>query len=369
MLGKSLRMNIVIALIICVLGASAYAKDFVVVKDKDGENKEYTSAKIINFTQTHLVFENDVMKGDKIVMETVKIKWSDVLSWTIDPDYEKTREFSVGSKNMKEADFRSAMSDFDKVLKNKKSSTIEKHLAYYYIIYCGYEGNNRRNIGFKVIALYAPMFKKDFPNSYFLKDAYDIWGRSLLSQKKVIEAKKIFEELKKYSPALSSMRLAIIIYYANDFEKAAPMFSKAVSTASADKFTRDFSNVLLAHCYQKLNKWAGAKEILEKLTGESDESSNNGVVLGKAFLFLGTEYGRTGDYNKAFIALMKAYTIYKGNLNKYEVVDAFAYALICAQELGKQDENWQKRAKTLEASFKDIFDEKTFENRKTEFPK
>ncbi len=361
MLSKNLRKYIFIALGIFVLSVSAYAKDYVVVKDKDDKKKEYASVKILDFTQTHIVFESE---GNKI-----KEKWSDVLSWSIDPDFEKTEDFSLGMKKMKEANFRSAMGDYDKVLANKSASEIEKHLSYYYIIYCGYFGNDRRNLGFKIIDLYAPQFQKAFPNSYFLKDAYDRWGLSRLQMRKPIEAKKIFEELKKYSQGLSFMRLAIMVYYDGDFEKAVPIFVKAVSNSEDDKYTKDFSSVMLASCYQRLQKWTEAKEILEKLTGDTDDSSNVEDVLGKAFLYLGTEYGRTGDYSKAFIALMKAYTVYKSNLQKNEVLDAYSYALICANELAKQDEKWMNRAKVLDGEFKNIFDETAYEKRKTEFPK
>ena len=184
MLSKSLRIYIFIAIGIIGLSVSAYAKDYVVVKDKDNEKKEYASVKILDFTQTHLVFESE---GNK-----VKEKWSDVISWSIDPDFDKTKDFALGMKKMKDANFRSAMGDYDKVLSNKSASKIEKHLSYYYIIYCGYFGNDRRNLGFKIINSYAPLFKKEFPNSYFLKDAFDRWGLSRLQMRKSAEAKKIF---------------------------------------------------------------------------------------------------------------------------------------------------------------------------------
>ncbi|MCD4656571.1 MAG: tetratricopeptide repeat protein [Planctomycetes bacterium] len=361
MFSKNLRIYVFIALAIFVLSSSAYAKDYVLVKDKDNVKKEYPSVNILDFTQTHIVFESE---GNKI-----KEKWSDVLSWSVDSDYEKTAAFTLGSKKVKEGNFRSAMGDFEKVLEDKAATEIEKHLSYHYIILSGYLGNDRRNNGFDIVALYAPKFKKDFPNSYFLKDAFDRWGLSRLKLRKSDEAKKIFEELKKYSPGLSYMRLAIMVYYNSEFEKAVPIFLKAVSSPEVDKYTKDFSSVMLANCYQRLKKWTEAKEILEKLTGDTEESSNVEDVLGKAFLYLGTEYGRTGDYSKAFIALMKAYSVYKSNLQKNEVLDAYSFALICANELAKQDEKWKKRAKVLDSEFKNIFSESEYEKRKTEFPK
>jgi len=120
---------------------SYYPKEAVEFYDELSRDEQFLAAKksfaeFADHERKHVKLLED-FSDNKENLEKYDFKWIPDMKrsdYMVDTEYEKTAAFSLGSKKVKDGNFRSAMGDFEKVLEDKEASEIEKHLSYHYII-------------------------------------------------------------------------------------------------------------------------------------------------------------------------------------------------------------------------------------------
>ena len=361
MFGKMSRLTILAAFIITMFCSVAFASDIVVVwgmikNEETGKmekgKKEYSQAVIEKIEKDGITFsEIKVIDCKRRIKSVGKVLWKDVVSYKVNED-DRLKDFASGTRKMREGSYVSAIKFFERVVKKEGriATELEVHLSIFRIVMCGFD--SRMSDLYGKIHEYAPKLEQKFPTSYFLANAIEYWGVTYLRQNKKEEAKKIFTKLTTIAPARGYLKIALMSFSEEDYQKALSNLKKAKSM-SKTKITTNTSNLYIGICYKEMKNWNEARKVFEELTG--DNGSENNEILGKAYYHLGICLGHDSRFYKSFLKLMTAYTVYKSSLSNHELGSALGYSLICATKLSAKDAKWKKRAEALEKEFNRSF--------------
>lgn len=350
-LGGLALLSTAALLFLAALFTPAFAGDTITVTS-GGKDNVLSEIQIDKIERDKIYFFN--LKGGGAGAASKPM--SEVKEWKIDYS-ERHKALGRAYDHFKSARWAEAIAAAKELLDatNPKPQALELHLATMFICEAGAklgDGESVLGKGYDVAIKYVPELDKNFPQSYYLVDAFESLGIALQCRKKAAEAEAAYRRMESLDPARGGFRLALILYENKKFSQARDQFKKAQALAARgdNKRMAELCEVYVAKSSIEMNDPDAAKEIFQRLSDGG--GSNQPEVLGAAYLGIGSIQGSKGDFENAFMALAKASTVFKSALSPEELQRAIGLSAVAAAKLassGKAD--WQEVADRLRQEY------------------
>jgi hypothetical protein len=219
-----------------------------------------------------------------------------------------------------------------------------------------YEADARSGSGradaIRELQAYVSRYKAGF----FARDAYTTLAEFQAAGGKVADARATLKAMIGADTALARLgnqKLGELEADAKDWKAALAAFKSAESAANGDRNARYLAMAWQGAVLQKSGDNNGAKDILEKVTGddafEDETSEEDESALGVAWPALAEALNAGGSLEKAYNAyVLGAYYVWwnQGTSEGY----CLRQACICAKKLQSGDEKWKSRYEKLRST-------------------
>ncbi|MGE0430706.1 MAG: tetratricopeptide repeat protein [Planctomycetota bacterium] len=280
---------------------------------------------------------------------------NDIVSYTIDASA-RSNDFGKADDLMRRSDFINAITAYRKVLASNDAGRLEKLIANVKICECGMFLGGRDvegGQGWDLVIKQGRAFldTRDYNNSYYRMDVLEWIGTAYQARRQPDKAEQAYADLTRMDEARGAFQLARVLYDNGKYDQAMTKFKGAQDSAAkrGDNRTAERCELFAALSMLSLGKVDDAKDVFLRLTG--DGGSDQGDVLGRAYLALGRIYGRGTQYEPAFMCVARAATVFKGSLNSRELQDAIGLSARAAQGLAEKDPAWNARAERLKKKY------------------
>jgi len=343
--------NFLAASLIAVAAAEAAAQDTIRLVNPDAQKMqgEITS---MNYRIVEIEIE---VTGLRVPQ---KVNARDIRAIEIDP-IKRPFDFSSGEDAMNKGDFAVAVERFERA--KKDSRDVVKQTAGINVVRCHY-GNN----DFPACLAAIKAFRQEKPETYYLRETYEIEYRCHLATGNVGALAKTVEDFEKRGKAdkleewtkSADVMRGQLLEFQGKWQEALSIHGRF----TRDKDVGDEAMLGELRCLRELKNWAQLKAKAEVAIGSFKGKQGNDRVLTGAYNARGETYLQAGRFKDALLDFMQGVDILnKGGETTREHEKALALAStacarIAASEKDKaKKDTYKGRAQELLAELDKIY--------------